>query len=93
MPQEWPGLVPGSWAMPDAMPGGGIDGEWKSPQGGRISGNIGRAKRRFCTSFPDVQNCRRGLSCAFAHTREEICASLLDISEENQEPRDRKSVV
>jgi len=84
MPQEWPGLVPGSWATPGAMPGG--DGEWNCQQGGRVPGNAGRAKRRFCTSFPDVQNCRRGLSCAFAHTREEISASLLDISEENQEP-------
>ena len=30
-----------------------------------------RRKRRFCTSFPDVSQCRRGAACAFAHSREE----------------------
>jgi hypothetical protein len=48
--------------------------------------NAGRPKRRFCTSFPDVGLCRRGSACAFAHSREEICAPLLDIDEENQDP-------
>lgn len=46
----------------------------------------GRKKRRFCTSFPDVSHCRRGAACAFAHTREEISAPLLEEHEEQQLP-------
>jgi len=46
----------------------------------------GRRKRRFCTSFPDVSQCRRGAACAFAHSREEISAPLLDDAEEQQLP-------
>lgn len=45
-----------------------------------------RMKRRFCTSFPDVQTCRRGSTCSFAHTREEIRAPLLTLDEEAQDP-------
>merc|ERR1719379_220178 len=45
-----------------------------------------RMKRRFCTSFPEVQMCRRGSSCSFAHSREEIEAPLLSIEEEQQDP-------
>ncbi|CAJ1371403.1 unnamed protein product [Effrenium voratum] len=43
-----------------------------------------RRKRRFCTSFPEVGQCRRGAACAFAHTREEITAPLLEEAEEQQ---------
>lgn len=43
-----------------------------------------RHKRRFCTSFPDVALCRRGVSCAFAHSRSEIRAPLLSMEEEQQ---------
>lgn len=46
----------------------------------------GRPKRRFCTSYPDVNMCRKGAACAFAHSREEICAPLLSESEEQQDP-------
>jgi len=45
-----------------------------------------RQKRRFCTSFPNVMVCRRGSTCAFAHSRDEIRAPLLSIEEENQDP-------
>lgn len=85
--------------MPFMAPGGGHGG-WVSgglpamqmpprpnghPNGGGSGHQPTRLKRRFCTSFPDVQLCRRGGTCAFAHTREEIRAPLLAMEEENQE--------
>merc|ERR1740138_442923 len=77
-----------NWPGPPQMSGqNGNSGDW-----GRLANGIGRAahagrpKRRFCTSFPDVGLCRRGSACAFAHSREEICAPLLDEVEERQEP-------
>lgn len=85
----------GAWGNDGASPGG--DGGWQvgNMMGQRISngsgGNMnaaygmGRSKRRFCTSYPDVSICRRGSACAFAHTREEICAPLLEIEEERQD--------
>jgi len=75
---EWPGLSPGNWLSQG-------QGEWRGPSN-RAAGHAGRPKRRFCTSYPDVALCRRGMACAFAHSREEICAPLLDQDEENQEP-------
>lgn len=53
----------------------------------RASGHAGRSKRRFCTLFPDVGICRRGTSCSFAHSREEISAPLLEVEEERQDPQ------
>lgn len=44
-----------------------------------------RPKQRFCASFPDIGQCRRGSACAFAHSREEICTPLLSKEEEQQE--------
>jgi hypothetical protein len=44
-----------------------------------------RLKRRFCTSYPEVQLCRRAGACSFAHSREEIRAPLLAIEEERQD--------
>lgn len=87
--------VNGAWGNGGASPGG--DGGWQvgNMMGQRISNGIGgnmnaaygmgRAKRRFCTSFPDVELCRRGSACAFAHAREDICAPLLEIEEERQD--------
>eukprot|EP00440_Ansanella_granifera_P014534 gb/GFBE01015798.1/.p1 GENE.gb/GFBE01015798.1/~~gb/GFBE01015798.1/.p1 ORF type:complete len:391 (+),score=56.35 gb/GFBE01015798.1/:1-1173(+) len=72
---DWQGQA--GWQMPMAMNG------W---QNGSRASHAGRPKRRFCTSYPDVSACRRGSSCAFAHSREEICAPLLEIEEEQQEP-------
>lgn len=43
-------------------------------------------KHRFCASYPNVATCRRGESCAFAHTREEIRTPLLAEEEEMQRP-------
>eukprot|EP00913_Durusdinium_trenchii_P005357 g4998.t1 len=67
--------------------------EGYSPEQGSFEGRPwvpakwqGRKKRRFCTSFPDVSQCRRGAACAFAHTREEISAPLLEEHEEQQLP-------
>jgi len=79
--------------------GGGGNGGWVSGPGmnmpprpvrppsgnGSASHQPTRLKRRFCTSFPDVQLCRRGTTCAFAHSREEIRAPLLAMEEEQQE--------
>lgn len=79
-PLDWPGLGPGGW-----LPSNG-GAEWRTAPSGRLPGHAGRPKRRFCTSYPDVGLCRRASACAFAHSREEICASLLDVDEENQEP-------
>jgi len=41
-------------------------------------------KHRFCASFPAVVTCRRGESCAFAHSRDEIRTPLLSEDEEAQ---------
>jgi len=75
---EWSG---GPWPQSLGSNGGGPD--WRLSRG---PGYGMRPKRRFCTSYPDISMCRRGNLCAFAHSREEISAPLLDISEEQQEP-------
>eukprot|EP00435_Cladocopium_sp_Y103_P014901 s64_g3.t1 len=59
---------------------------WASGWGMGMEEWQGRRKRRFCTSFPDVSQCRRGAACAFAHSRDEISAPLLDDAEEQQLP-------
>lgn len=63
-------------------------GEWQNADGyqGHRGSSAALRKRRFCTSYPDVGQCRRGSTCAFAHSREEICAPLLDTDEERQDP-------
>lgn len=43
-------------------------------------------KHRFCASYPHVMSCRRGESCAFAHSRQEIRTPLLTPEEEDQRP-------
>lgn len=43
-------------------------------------------KHRFCSSYPNVVECRRGSACAFAHSRDEIRAILLNEAEEMQDP-------
>mmetsp|Transcript_66801 Transcript_66801/g.168676 ORF Transcript_66801/g.168676 Transcript_66801/m.168676 type:complete len:688 (-) Transcript_66801:126-2189(-) len=45
-----------------------------------------RHKQRFCASFPDVGQCRRGSACAFAHSRDEARTPLLTLEQEQQEP-------
>uniref|UniRef100_A0A7S1AS45 C3H1-type domain-containing protein n=1 Tax=Noctiluca scintillans TaxID=2966 RepID=A0A7S1AS45_NOCSC len=42
-------------------------------------------KHRFCASFPNIAQCRRGTLCAFAHTREEVQTPLLSEAEEKHE--------
>lgn len=41
-----------------------------------------KQKYRFCASYPDVSQCRRGTACNFAHSREEVSAPLLSVEEE-----------
>jgi hypothetical protein len=41
-------------------------------------------KRRFCAHFPNVEACRRGGQCAFAHSRAEFRGSLLPADEEHE---------
>jgi len=43
-------------------------------------------RHRFCASYPNIADCRRGESCAFAHSREEIRVPLLSVGEEEQRP-------
>lgn len=45
-----------------------------------------RRKVRFCASFPNVGQCRRGASCEFAHSREEAQTELLSEAQEEQVP-------
>jgi hypothetical protein len=97
---EWPGGVSGGWTSgsieasmpnngwvaagnPSFLPPHGI--EVPNGYGGNTAQHAARPKRRFCTSYPEVQHCRRGSSCAFAHSRQEICAPLLQESEEMQD--------
>jgi L,D-peptidoglycan transpeptidase YkuD (ErfK/YbiS/YcfS/YnhG family) len=42
-------------------------------------------KHRFCSSYPNVSQCRRGAACAFAHARDEVLTPLLSLAEEEQE--------
>eukprot|EP00927_Polykrikos_kofoidii_P054222 TRINITY_DN48679_c0_g1_i1.p1 TRINITY_DN48679_c0_g1~~TRINITY_DN48679_c0_g1_i1.p1 ORF type:complete len:437 (+),score=53.44 TRINITY_DN48679_c0_g1_i1:96-1313(+) len=44
-------------------------------------------KKRFCSSYPNVSQCRRGPNCAFAHCREEVRVPLLPLEDEKQFPR------
>jgi len=39
-------------------------------------------KVRFCASYPNVSQCRRGAACAFAHCRDEVQTPLLSKEEE-----------
>jgi hypothetical protein len=41
-------------------------------------------KRRFCAHYPDVDQCKRGSQCAFAHSRAEFRGSLLPEDEEHE---------
>jgi hypothetical protein len=41
-------------------------------------------KRRFCAHYPDVDQCKRGSQCAFAHSRAEFRGSLLPADEEHE---------
>jgi hypothetical protein len=43
-------------------------------------------KHRFCASYPNVSQCRRGAACAFAHSRAEACTPLLEVEEEEHRP-------
>lgn len=60
------------------------DQDWHS-QGVNYNG-LSQRKRRFCTSFPDSACCRRGPSCTYAHSRQEIEAPLLTEAEERKGP-------
>lgn len=43
-------------------------------------------KKRFCSTFPSAGQCRRGATCAFAHTREEARTPLFSVEEEQKDP-------
>jgi len=61
--------------------------EWRRPPYARgVHLPAARHKQRFCASFPDVAQCRRGAACAFAHSREEAQTSLLSLEQEQQVP-------
>lgn len=49
------------------------------------SGQAG-PKSRFCATYPNVHQCRRGALCGWAHTREEVQAPLMLKEEEDHEP-------
>eukprot|EP00439_Symbiodinium_sp_Y106_P075363 s1385_g14.t3 len=52
---------------------------------GTRSGGALNPKARFCAYYPHVGQCRRGSSCSFAHTREEVQIPLLSVGEEEHE--------
>lgn len=63
--------------------------EWRRPApSSRSQLPATNHKQRFCASYPDVAQCRRGAACAFAHSRAEaeMCTPLLDIVQEQQDP-------
>eukprot|EP00440_Ansanella_granifera_P028180 gb/GFBE01030621.1/.p1 GENE.gb/GFBE01030621.1/~~gb/GFBE01030621.1/.p1 ORF type:complete len:633 (+),score=117.47 gb/GFBE01030621.1/:1-1899(+) len=45
-----------------------------------------RRKTRFCASYPEISQCRRGAACEFAHSREEAATELLTLEQEQQAP-------
>jgi len=52
--------------------------------GGSNTGHgLGTQKHRFCASYPNVGQCRRGFHCVFAHSRDEVQTPLLSVAEEN----------
>ncbi|CAK8992036.1 unnamed protein product [Durusdinium trenchii] len=61
----------------------GGTGEVEDPQR-----SLARRKVRFCASFPNVSQCRRGASCEFAHSREEAQTELLSEAQEQQAPEE-----
>mmetsp|Transcript_158863 Transcript_158863/g.280659 ORF Transcript_158863/g.280659 Transcript_158863/m.280659 type:complete len:639 (+) Transcript_158863:83-1999(+) len=65
--------------------GQGAAGMGPAAQGQR--GGAPQQKHRFCASYPQVSQCSRGASCAFAHSREEARTPLLSEAEENHEPK------
>eukprot|EP00811_Abedinium_folium_P037380 NODE_99_length_3687_cov_6.870506.p1 GENE.NODE_99_length_3687_cov_6.870506~~NODE_99_length_3687_cov_6.870506.p1 ORF type:complete len:642 (+),score=140.39 NODE_99_length_3687_cov_6.870506:142-2067(+) len=68
-------------------PGGNRE-EWRRPGAhtARAPSPSVRHKQRFCASFPDVSQCRRGAACAFAHSRDEARTPLLSLEQEQQLP-------
>lgn len=48
--------------------------------------HVSQYKKRFCAEFTKVKQCRRGATCGFAHSREELRAPLLSVQEERCEP-------
>jgi len=64
------GRRPGLGGQPTGVPGG-------APQ---------LLKHRFCASYPNISQCRRGHGCAFAHSRDEVKTPLLAKEEEDHDP-------
>merc|ERR1719265_2491812 len=79
-----PGSRPQSDVMDMGIAGAGFGMNGRSATGALYHPKV--YKHRFCASYPQVASCRRGDSCAFAHSREEIRTSLLAEEEENQRP-------
>jgi len=72
-------------------------GDWQAPPASGAARNrrplavgsqppLTRHKQRFCASYPDVSQCRRGSACAFAHSREEARTPLLSVEQEQTVP-------
>lgn len=52
---------------------------------GATSSYSSSQKVRFCASYPNVSQCRRGAACSFAHSRDEVQTPLLSKEEEEHE--------
>jgi len=86
------GMPPMVWVGPrGGAPGGNLHG---GPCGRRsdkpsllaaIASHGGQPKQRFCATYPNVNQCRHGAACAFAHSREEVQAPLLKVEEEQRQ--------
>jgi len=81
------------WGM-DPQGQGGASGAGADGTGRRQNGQVpyfgtpyqgAQQKHRFCATFPNVSLCRRGASCAFAHSREEARTPLLTVEEEEHQ--------
>lgn len=76
----------GSADWPTTLAASSGSDDWRRPLFGRTQLPTTRHKQRFCASFPDVSQCRRGAACAFAHSREEARTPLLTLEQEQQAP-------
>jgi len=87
MEAEWLAVMGlGGGVVPRGV-GAGVADEWQRSLGPtRVPLPATRHKQRFCASFPDVSQCRRGAICAFAHSREEARTPLLSLEQEQQAP-------
>lgn len=88
------GMSPMVWVPRGGAPGGNMGGN-PGPHNRRsdkpsllaaIASHGGQPKQRFCATYPNVSQCRHGQQCAFAHSRDEVQAPLLEVDEEMRQP-------